>query len=100
MTEPPGRGHNRGPALADYAGPEWGEGDPYVYFCWKRAHRAAWKAVPRDIALFRLGRAEAVGLTYTEYTLEILERGRYLQAQDRGRIEAIKRARPRTSRHC
>jgi hypothetical protein len=53
-----------------------------------------WK-VPRDTALFRLRHAEALGLTYEEYTLEILERGRYLQPHDRERIEAIKLARAR-----
>jgi hypothetical protein len=93
MTNPPGQGHNQGPTLADDEAPEWGRGDPYIYFCWKSAHRAAWKAIPHDIALLRLGRAEALGLTYEEYTLEILERGRYLQAHDRKRIAAIKRAR-------
>jgi len=93
LTEPTGRGHNRGPRLDDYNGPEWGDGNAYLYFCWKNAHREAWKQVPRDIAMFRLRRAEAIGLTYDEYTLEILERGRYLQAEDIARIEAIKRAR-------
>jgi len=43
--------------------------------------------------MFRLERAEALGLTYEEYTLEILERGRHLQARDVKRIAAIKRAR-------
>ena len=38
--------------------------------------------------------AERIGLTYEEYTLEILERGRNLQPTDIERIEAIKRARP------
>jgi hypothetical protein len=47
-------------------------------YCWKRAHKAAWKTPPREIALRRLERAEAAGMTYREYTLEILERGRHL----------------------
>jgi hypothetical protein len=47
-------------------------------YCWRRAHKAAWKTPPREIALRRLARAEAVGMTYREYTLEILERGRHL----------------------
>ena len=33
---------------------------------------------PREIALRRLERAEALGMSYREYTLEILERGRHL----------------------
>ena len=45
------------------------------------------------MALFRLEKAEALGLTYEEYTLEILERGRYLQRSDTARIAAIKRKR-------
>jgi hypothetical protein len=93
LTERAGRGHNRGPPIDDYQGPEWGDGNAYLYFCWKNAHRRAWKQVPRDIAMFRLRRAEAIGLTYHEYTLEILERGRYLHADDIARIETIKRAR-------
>ena len=45
------------------------------------------------MALFRLEKAEALGLTYEEYTLELLERGRYLQRGDTERIDAIKRKR-------
>jgi hypothetical protein len=43
--------------------------------------------------MFRLGRAENVGLTYHEYTAEILDTGRYLQREDAARIAEIKRAR-------
>jgi hypothetical protein len=84
-------GHNQGPPLDD--GPPWGEDDPYVYVCWKEAHRKAWRSVSRDVALFRLEKAERLDLTYEEYTLEILERGRHLQDTDVKRIAAIKRAR-------
>jgi hypothetical protein len=86
-------GHNAGPLLDDDEGPPWGDGDPYLYFCWDRAWKQAWKGTSYDIMMRRLERAEALGLTYEEYTLEILERGRYLQATDTERIEAIKRAR-------
>ena len=34
--------------------------------------------MPREIALSRLARAEELGMSYREYTLEIMERGRYL----------------------
>ena len=91
---PPTRSHNDGPPLDDEEGPEWGDGDIYVYYSWKNAHRAAWKPKSRDHALFRLARAEAVGLTYEEYTLEILERGRYLSGADAERIARIKDKRP------
>jgi hypothetical protein len=87
------RGHNRGPPLEDYSRPEWEDGDPFIYLCWKAAHRRAWRSVSREVALRRLGRAEALGLTYEEYTLEILERGRYLQAEDVEAIARIKVAR-------
>ena len=89
----PNRNHNDGPPLDDDEGPEWGDGDIYVYVNWRAAHRAAWKPKSRDHALFRLARAEAVGLTYEEYTLEILERGRFLSSGDSERIDAIKRKR-------
>jgi hypothetical protein len=83
----PAPGHNQGPELDEL--PEWQVGDLFVRYCWRKAHRAAWK-VSRDIALYRLERAEKLGLTYEEYTLEILERGRNLQKEDVERIEAIK----------
>ena len=62
-------GHNGGPALVD----------SYV-----RAHAAAWKAPPRDIALFRLKRAQAAGVDYHTYMLALLDTGRHLQAGDAG----------------
>ncbi|PWB61565.1 MAG: hypothetical protein C3F17_12540 [Bradyrhizobiaceae bacterium] len=92
MQEPPPRGHNQGPPL-DETGPPWGEDDPYAYVCWKAAHRKAWRGVSRDVMLFRLDKAERLGLSYEEYTLEILERGRHLQATDVQRIAAIRKAR-------
>jgi hypothetical protein len=67
-------GHNGGPPLEPDDPAEAG----WRAFCWRKAHRAAWKTPPREIALRRLERAEALGMTYHEYTLEIMERGRYL----------------------
>jgi hypothetical protein len=49
---------------------------------------------PYDIAVLRARRAALIGLTYEEYTLEILERGRYLGTGDVERIAEIKRKRP------
>ena len=66
-------GHNGGPPLE--------EPDPGAsgrLHLWRGAHKKAWKTPPREIALRRLARAEELGMTYREYTLEILERGRYL----------------------
>lgn len=69
-------GHNGGPPL------EPDEPDPatasWRAYCWRKAHQKAWKTPPREIALRRLERAEALGMTYREYTLEIMERGRHL----------------------
>jgi hypothetical protein len=66
-------GHNGGPPLDEE------EDDPagWRLWCWKRAKKKAWKA-PREIALRRLARAQELGISYREYTLEILERGRHL----------------------
>ncbi len=66
---PPRIGHNGGPPLD----PE----ESYRGYLWRRASKRAWKA-PREIALRRLARAEELGMTYRDYTLEILERGRHL----------------------
>lgn len=73
MTNPPPPGHNGGPPLDE------ADDDPagWRLWCWRRASRKAWRAPP-EIALRRLARAEELGMTYREYTLEILERGRHL----------------------
>lgn len=84
------RTHNNGPALDDDHVPEWGSGGIETYFYWKKAHKAAWRSVSFDIIRFRQEKAEALGLTYEEYTLELLDKGRHLQLGDDGRIAAIK----------
>jgi hypothetical protein len=87
-------GHNGGPPLEDGPHmPEWGMGGPGNYFAWKAAHRRAWRSTGHDTMVRRAGKAEALGLTFDEYVLEILERGVYLQAEDVERIAAIKAAR-------
>ena len=87
-------GHNGGPPLQDEHRPEWGDGGIGNYFYWKAAHRAAWHNPSPGIVMFRIRKAERLGLTYQEYTLEILERGRHLQVEDVERIEQIRKARP------
>lgn len=92
-------GHNGGPPLEDKEHvPEWGKGGFRTYFGWRLAHRAAWKRVPYDTVIRRQERAERAGVTYEEYTLEILERGVYLQPDDADRIATIKARRKRGSR--
>lgn len=73
MTNAPPRRHNGGPPIEDE------DDDPagWRLWCWRRARRKAWRAPP-EIALRRLARAEALGMTWRAYTLEILERGRHL----------------------
>jgi hypothetical protein len=39
---------------------------------------SSWKTLPPEIALRRMARAEALGMSYRANTREILERGRYL----------------------
>ena len=82
-----GMGHNGGPPL-DHV-PEWGTGGIGNYFSWKAASDNAFNDVSYDTAIRRARKAEQLGLTYREYTLEILERGRYLQVEDKEMIAAI-----------
>ena len=73
-------GHNGGPPLDEPELVHEEEGKYLaVAYCWRKAHERAWKSVPYDIVMFRMSRAEAAGVSYRDYTLEILERGRYLQ---------------------
>jgi hypothetical protein len=65
-----GIGHNQGPPL-----------DPersWRLYCWKKAHARAWKVPPREIALARLRRAQALGMSYRDYTAHLLDTGELL----------------------
>ena len=53
------------------------------------------KVIPYNTMVRRVRLAEALGLTFEEYTLEILFNGRYLQSEDKTRIAEIKSARGR-----
>ena len=66
-------GHNGGPPLEEEPRP-----GGFVHYCWKRAHRAAWRNPGYEIMMRRLKRAEELGLSYREYTAIILDRGVYL----------------------
>jgi hypothetical protein len=93
----PAAGHNGGPPLEDSVRPEhvppWGRRGIGTYFGWRSARRRTWNVIPHEIRIRRDNRAEALGLTYEEYTLEILERGRRLQPGDDARVAAIRAAR-------
>jgi len=67
-------GHNNGPSVVTDA--------RYIEFCWRQASREAWRPPSYDIAVMRARRATALGISYQRYTLEILERGRYISAND------------------
>ena len=86
-------GHHQGPPLDDEHRPEWGHVGIGNYFYWKAAHRAAWHNPSSGIVEFRIKKAERLGVTYEESTLEILERGRHLQIEYVERIAQIKQAR-------
>lgn len=83
-----GIGHNGGPPLEEHV-PEWGPGGIGTYFGWRMASESAFKKVPVETAIRRARKAEELGLTYREYQLEILERGRFLQREDAARIAEI-----------
>ena len=95
LARRPRRSHNGGPPLDDYDGPPWGKGDAYIFLAWQAAHAKAWKAPSRDVMLMRMDKADRLGLSYEEYTLESLERGRHLRADDAERIAEIRGARTR-----
>jgi hypothetical protein len=81
---------NGGPPLDDddsYT-PPWGKNGIGRYFEWAHAKKQAFDA-PFDVAKLRAQRAALIGLTYDEYVLEILERGRHLNASDTERIAQI-----------
>jgi hypothetical protein len=92
---PIGIGHNGGPPLTERKRRSaTGGGSIGRYFDWRFAHRKAWKK-PREVALRRQKKAEALGLTYEEYSLEIMERGYYPQPEH---AEAIKTKRAQRRR--
>jgi hypothetical protein len=78
---------NSGPPLDDDDSftPPWGKSGIGRYYEWRDAKKRAFYA-PFDVAKLRAQRAALIGLTYDEYALEILERGRYLNAGDTVRM--------------
>ena len=75
LSRPAPIGHNQGPPLEPV-------GDAFVRYLWRRAHREAWKNPPLSILKLRVARAEAAGVSYRAYMLELLDSGRHLQAED------------------
>ncbi len=80
LHPPFGMGHNQGPPLG-------GGGRLRL---WRKAQAKVWKAPPPEVLRRRIAMAEACGLTYREYALELLERGRWLTPEaDAFRIAQI-----------
>ena len=91
-----GIGHNGGPPLKEpKRRSATSSGAIGSTFDWRFAHRKAWKK-PRDIALRREENAEALGLTFEEYSLEIMERGYHPQPEHVDAIKAKRAERRRT----
>ena len=65
-------GHNNGPLFE--------VSDLFLEWCWRKAHEKAWAAPTLEIGIRRARKAQSLGLTYREYVLEIIERGRHLDA--------------------
>jgi hypothetical protein len=76
LHEPARIGHNQGPPLDEPTG------SAYLRYCWRKAHAEVWKNPPLSILKMRVARAEAAGVSYREYMLELLDTGRHLQAAD------------------
>jgi hypothetical protein len=85
-------GHNGGPPLEHV--PAWGRGGFGTFFHWRAARKTAFAAA-RDVAMLRLRNAERLGLSYEEYTLELIERGRHLGPADVEIVAAVKARRGR-----
>jgi hypothetical protein len=76
-------GHNGGPPLDEEPGYLWRK------YRWTKAFKEAWKTPSMAVLKFRVARAEAAGLTYEQYMLELLDTGRHLQKAD---VDKRKRA--------
>lgn len=70
-------GHNGGPDIDEPVN------NGFVRWRWRKVYREAWKHPPLSILRFRIARAEAAGVSYRDYMLELLDNGRHLQAADR-----------------
>ena len=78
---PAGIGHNNGPPLEETIN------DAFVRYRWRKAHREAWKNPSMSVMRFRVGRAEAAGVTYEQYMSTLLDTGRHMQAGDKPRTD-------------
>ena len=73
-------GHNNGP--------DWFVDELFLDYCWRKSHARVWAPPSQEIGVRRARKAEALGITYKQYVLEILERGRYL---DEDTVKTLRR---------
>src|SRR5260221_10150375 len=66
-------GHNNGP--------DWFVDELFLDFCWRKSHAKVWAPPTQEIGIRRARKAQALGVNYKQYVLEILERGRYLNEE-------------------
>jgi hypothetical protein len=82
-------GHNGGPPLDEEPGYLWRK------YRWTKAYKEAWKTPSMAVLKFRVARAEAAGLSYHDYMLELLDTGRHLQKADVDRrVRAVAKPTP------
>ena len=64
-------GHNNGPPLGDIAD----VAGLVRRYAWRKAHKTAWRTPPIEIVRLRRRAADALGLSYKDYTSILLDRG-------------------------
>jgi len=73
-------GHNNGPPIDAFG--------RFLSYCWEQAHKDVWMPPNWEIAVRRARKAHALGLSYRQYALEILERGRFLDESSASALKA------------
>jgi len=75
-------GHNNGPDIL--------ESTLFKGWCWTRAREEAFAPPDAETGIRWARKAEEMGLSYAEYRLELLERGRHPTHEDAARIRAAR----------
>jgi hypothetical protein len=64
-------GHNNGPPIGDITD----VGGLMRAYCWRKAHKKAWRTPPIEIVKLRSLAAAQLGLSYRDYTAILMDRG-------------------------
>jgi hypothetical protein len=64
-------GHNNGPPIGDITD----VGGLMRQYCWRKAHKKAWRTPPIEIVKLRYQAAAQLGLSYRDYTAILMDRG-------------------------